>query len=205
MIPTPAPSPTPSAAATPPAEVRAVVLACRDGRLAVAGGGVLRLAGNAACPADAAGRAFALGFDPAGNVVVRIRLAQPGEALAGPDRIPDGAWAIAPVRPPAAAETVQIVIDVFVPPRTPPTDDIYLATDRSNWNATEIRMNRVDGRHFTATLDVPRGTTFAFQISRGSFGTLERDAAGAILPPHVVHADANTELRVSVAAWTDIS
>ena len=119
---------------------------------------ILRLDAAAPCPADAAGRAFALTFAPDGAVVVRVRPVRTGETLGTPDRIPPIAWAIAPRVPLTSGEQVSVVVDVYVPARTPATDDIYLATERSNWNPTEIRMNRVDGRHFSATIVVSRGT-----------------------------------------------
>ncbi len=200
----PAPGPAPSASATPPAEIRTVVLACRDGRLAVAGGGILRLDPGTACPAESAGRAFALTFAADGAVVVRIRPARTGETLGEPDHIPPAAWAVAPRVPLTSSEQISVVVDVYVPARTPATDDVYLATERSNWNPTEIRMNRVDGRHFTATIVVPRGTTLALQISRGSYTTLERDAARTVPPPHTIEAQPGAKLRVDVAAWADI-
>jgi hypothetical protein len=170
----------------------------------VAGGGVLRLDPQVPCPANAAGRSFAIAFDPAGRIVVRLRPARFGEPLADADRVPATAWAVAPRTPPESSAKVAVVIDVLVPPRTPATDDIYLATERSNWNPTEIRMNRVDGRHFSATLEVPRGSTLALQISRGSYATLERDAARTVPPPHTVEAQPGAKLRVDVAAWADI-
>lgn len=198
------PSPAPPAAATPAAEIRTVILACRDARLAVAGGGVLRLDPTTPCPADAAGRTFALTFAPDGAVVVRMRPARTGEVLDTPDHIPPIAWAIAPRVPLASSEQISVFVDVYVPARTPATDDIYLATERSNWNPTEIRMNRVDGRHFSATIVVSRGTALALQISRGSYTTLERDAARTVPPPHTIDAEPGAKLRVDVAAWADI-
>jgi hypothetical protein len=198
VIPTPSPEPS------PPAEIRAVVLACRDQRLALAGGGVLRLGPETACPGAGAGRTFALSFDAGGTVVVRLRPVRPGETLGEPDRIPAAAWAVPPRQTTEAAEKVPVVIDVYVPPRTPVTDDVYLSTERSNWNPTEIRMNRVDGRHFTATLVVARGTTIPFRVSRGSYATLERDAARTVPPPHLIRAEAGWTIRVDVPAWGDI-
>jgi hypothetical protein len=192
---------TPSPEPTAPVEIRAVVLACRDERLALAGGGVLRLDRDIPCPPGGAGHAFALSFDSAGTVVVRMRPAKTGE----PGSIPASAWAVAPRQAPEATEKISVVVDVYVPARTPPTDDIYLSTERSNWNPTEIRMNRVDGRHFTATLVVGRSTTVPFRVSRGSYATLERDAARTVPPPHLIRAEPGWTIRVDVPAWGDIN
>lgn len=197
-------SATPSPAPTVPAEFRAVVIACRDGRLALAGGGVLRLGPDTACPDGGAGRAYALNFDADGTVVVRFRVPRTGETLGDPRRIPTTAWAVAPREATEATEKVSVVIDVYVPPRTPVTDDIYLTTERSNWNPSEIRMNRVDGRHFTATLEVARGTVVPFRVSRGSYATLERDDARTVPPPHEIRAEPGFTIRVDVPAWGDI-
>ena len=198
------PSPSPSPSASPPAEIRAVALACRGDRLAVAGGGVLQLDPQVPCPRDLAGRSFAIAFDPAGRVVVRLRPARYGEPLGDADRILPSAWVVAPRAPLESSAKVAVVIDVYVPARTPATDDIYMATERSNWNPAEIRMNRVDGRHFTATLEVPRGSTLALQISRGSYATLERDAARTVPPPHTIEAEPGAKLRIDIAAWADV-
>lgn len=188
-----------------PIDVKAVVIACRDGRLALSGGGVVRLDPQTPCPPNAAGRTFAISFD-ADGIVVRLRPPNRGETLAEPSKIPSTAY-LSPPREPAkdASEQVSCVIDVYVPPRTPPTDDIYISTERSNWNAAEIRLNRVDPRHYTTTIVLPRGTILPFRISRGSLATGERDAAQTIPPPHILRAQANTELRIDVAGWADIS
>jgi hypothetical protein len=185
-----------------PADVRVVVLACRAERLAIAGGGILRLAPGTPCPPAASGRPFAITLDADGSVVVRLRVVMPGETLAAPEKIPAAAYAVAPRRPAETGENVETVVDVYVPARTPATDDVYLSTERSNWNASELRMNRVDARRFTTTLVLRRGTTLPLRVTRGSFATYERDAARTLPAPHVVRA--GEPLRIDVPAWADV-
>ena len=181
---------------------RVVPLACVDDRLAIAGGGVLRLADGATCRGVVPGRAIAIALDLDGRASVRAL-----DAAAHPaSELPKTAYVIAPQSPAqvAGGELVTVTIDVFVPPRTPPTDDIYISTDRSDWNPAEIRMDRVDARHYRLGLPLVHGARLAFRITRGSFGTTERDAARALPPAHVLIATPNADVRVTVAAWADI-
>ena len=181
---------------------RVVPLACSDDRLAIAGGGVLRLAQSATCAAVVPGRALAISLDDDGRVTPRAL-----DASARPaSELPRSAYATPPAAPAEAdtGELVTVTIDVFVPPRTPPTDDIYLSTERSDWNPAEVRMDRVDARHYRLGLQLRRGARLAFRVTRGSFGTIERDAARALPPAHIIIGAPGADERVSVAAWADI-
>ncbi len=105
------------------------------------------------------------------------------------------------------ADETQLVtstIDVTVPPRTPPGDDIYISTERSSWSPSEVRMDRVDARHFRLVLRLHRGARVAFRVTRGSFGTIERNAARALPPAHVALGEPDAHVVVVVAAWGDI-
>jgi hypothetical protein len=181
---------------------RVVPLACTDDRLAIAGGGVVRLAAGASCAGIIPGHAIALVVGADGRVTPH--------ALDAPTRpaseLPASTYVLAPAAPAQAdsGDLVTVTIDVFVPPRTPPTDDIYVSTDRSDWNPAEIRMDRVDARHYRLGLPLRRGAQLAFRITRGSFGTTERDAARALPPAHVIVGAPGAETRVTIAAWADI-
>jgi hypothetical protein len=65
-------------------------------------------------------------------------------------------------------------------------------------------MDRVDGRHFRYALQVHRGSRVAFRVTRGSQGTLERDAARALPPAHIASGEPGARVSVDVAAWADI-
>jgi hypothetical protein len=188
------------AAAIAAAIFRIVPLACSGDRLAVAG--VLRLAAGASCSSFVPGR-------PIG-----VMIGEDGRALPhalGPDalaatKIPRSAYVFVAAQERDADETaiVNVPIDVTVPARTPPGDDIYLSTDRSNWSPSEIRMDRVDARHFRYTLQVHRGARIAFRVTRGSYATLERDASRALPPAHIAPGEPSAHVNVTVAAWADI-
>ncbi len=190
------------AAATAATLFRIVPLACDGDRLVVAGGGVLKLAEGATCAGVVPGRATAIALDAAGRATPHALVAETKPSSA----IPRSAYVLAPAVQ-ADADATQLVdatIDVFVPPRTPPTDDIYISTDRSGWSPSEIRMDRVDARHYRLGLRLHRGARVLFRVTRGSYGTIERDAAMALPAAHVLRAEPGVDVTVVVAAWADI-
>ena len=190
------------AAATAATLFRVVPLACNGDRLAVAGAGVLRLAEGVSCAAIVPGRAIAISLDAA-NRVAPQKLTPDALPAA---KIPRAAYLLAPAAEHDADEAtlVSSTIDVFVPPRTPPGDDVYISTERSGWSPSEVRMDRVDARHFRLVLRLHRGARVAFRITRGSFGTTERDAARALPPAHVALGEPDAHAAITVAAWADI-
>jgi hypothetical protein len=181
---------------------RIVPLACSGDRLAVAGAGVLRLAGGATCADVVPGRAIVIALD-ADN---RVSVQKPSADALPASKIPRAAYLIAPAAQNDADETqlVTSTIDVYVPPRTPPGDDIYVSTERSGWSPSEVRMDRIDARHFRLILKLHRGARVAFRVTRGSYGTIERTAARALPPAHIAAGEPDAHVRVDVAAWADI-
>jgi hypothetical protein len=189
-------------AAAAAALFRIVPLACEGDRLAVAGAGVLRLAEGASCAAIVPGRALAISLD-ADNRATPQKLTPDALPAA---KIPRAAYLIAPAaeRDADQTESVTSTIDVFVPPRTPPGDDIYISTERSGWSPAEVRMDRVDARHFRLVLKLHKGARVAFRVTRGSFGTMERDQSRALPRAHLALGEPDAHVRVDVAAWADI-
>ncbi len=199
-------APTPPSAAPSGASAsalyRVVPLACAHERVAIAGGAVLRLAEGASCAGVVPGRALALELDADGRATPRAltRDARPAS------EIPRAAFALAPAAERATDESqmVTVTIDVTVPARTPPGDDVYLSTERSAYAPAEVRMDRVDARHFRLALRLRRDARLAFRVTRGSYGTIERDAARALPPAHIAEGRPDAHVGVTVAAWADI-
>jgi hypothetical protein len=200
--PVPQVSPSPSPA---PANVfRSVALAFDGSRLIVAGGGVLRAAPQCACASDVAGRAVLITLAP-DETIVALRRALPADGGRPAKEIPTAAYVFVPHASDEDAQLVTVTIDVSVPNQTPPTDDVYLSSERSGWNPAEIRLNRVDALHFSAQLQLPAGVRFAYRITRGSFSTGERDAAFQLPPPHAVVPAPGTVQKITVDNWADIT
>jgi hypothetical protein len=205
-------APTSSGAPTPPSATpasasasalyRVVPLACAHERVVIAGGAVLRLAEGASCAAVVPGRVLALELDAEGRATPRAltRDARPAS------EIPRTAFVFAPAaeREADEAQMVTVTIDVTVPARTPPGDDVYLSTERSAYAPAEVRMDRVDARHYRLAMRLHRDARLAFRVTRGSYGTIERDAARALPPAHIAEGRPDAHVAVTVAAWADI-
>lgn len=104
------------------------------------------------------------------------------------------------------SSAVRVTIDVEVPPETPIGDDIYITTDSSGWNAQAIKMQRVNGRHFSIQVDLGVGTQFRYLFTRGSWQSVERARSGLARDPRtlVVASGDSMVLDVTVYRWADI-
>jgi hypothetical protein len=131
------------------------------------------------------------------SIVVQLSPSQPNQDLAS--NVP-------PLTPSKLTKTELVTITAFVPPETPFTDDIYLATDTSGWNPQAVKMERIDGRRFRVSMDVMPGTQFHYLFTRGSWATEESDAAGLRRAPRVLYAAGAVALDVdaTVQRWIDI-
>lgn len=104
-----------------------------------------------------------------------------------------------------AALIVSVHITVSVPANTPTTEDVYIATDRSNFSPSEIRMQQLDARRFTITLSLPAQSRLRYQFTRGSNATVERDRSGDIATPHTLSVEPNLSVDDVVARWADLN
>jgi hypothetical protein len=179
---------------------RVVPLACTPGGIAIAGGGVLRVAAGTPCAGVTPGRAIAVTIDADGRATPHAL-----DAAAHPaSELPAAAFAFAPASP-AAGEGAEVTVTIVVrvPASTAPGSDIYLATDRSGYNPAEIRMDQLDARRYKLEVPLRVGARLTFRVTRGSSATIERDAKGRLPPPHVVIGQTGAPFEVTVAAWSD--
>jgi len=105
----------------------------------------------------------------------------------------------------AAAHAVTVTINVRVPDNTPISDDVYLATDRTNFSPAEIRMIRIDARSWNVSVQVTSGTQLHYEFTRGNFANIERDKRGSIVNPRTLSAADNLQTHDTVAHWADIN
>jgi hypothetical protein len=102
-----------------------------------------------------------------------------------------------------SAGSVTVTIDVAVPDVTPPTDDVYLSTERTNFSSAELRMNRIDALDWTISLPLASGSTLRYEFTRGSPSSVERQANGTIVTPRELTAAAALRTNDRVARWAD--
>jgi hypothetical protein len=179
---------------------RVVPLACNPGRLAISGGGVLRISPQGSCAGIVAGRAISVTLD--GETSVLPAPLDPGARPA--NELPKTAFAFLPSTTAVPeGKDVTITIVVAIPPSTPAGSDIFLSTERSGYSPAEIRMDQLDARRYRLQLPLREGGRLAFRVTRGTFNTIERDAKGRLPPPHIAIGQAGAVLNITVEAWSD--
>jgi hypothetical protein len=219
----PAPSATGKATASPssalpPVYVKGQVLTIASGYLIFTSGDAVRLQDGLAIPSGVTtGSYVRITLDQVIRRVTEIEL-EPKITLAGEvdaANIPRQYVVVSPKSAPLPAPTgqsaanqggfVDVTIVVHVPGNTPPSDDVYLSTERSSYSPSEIRMQRVDGTTFSVSMSLAANTTLKYEFTRGTYATVERDRTGGIVSPHLLNATPNGKTDDTVIRWADIS
>jgi len=217
LVPATMPTPGPDDA-VPPLYVRGQVLAIASGFFIFTSGDSLRVASGLVVPRGVTtGSYVRIAIDQLAREVTAIEL-EPKTNLAGEidaANIPRQYVVVSPKSAPLPAATgqsaaagnglVTLTIVVHVPGNTPTSDDVYLATERSNYSPAEVRMDRIDGSTFSTSVSVAGGTTLKYQFTRGTYATVERDRTGGIVAPHAVVAAPNVKTDDTVVRWADLS
>jgi hypothetical protein len=187
--PTPSAVPSPAPTVVPAGSTfRADFLALAPAALALRGGTTLRTAPACACATDLrAGESIVFTLDAA-NAVVTLRRFSPAKdagALAVAQLPPGAAVAVSGAAN-ADATLVTVRLEVEVPSQTPQSDDVYVSTERSGYTPNERRMNRIDERRWSLSIEGPSGSDLHYQYTRGTFGTLERDKTNTVRPARTI-------------------
>jgi hypothetical protein len=198
-----------------PLHVRGQLLAVASGYVVFTTGDAVALAPAVKVPAAALGDAIVVTLDPRTHAATAVELA-PAEAIRGEidaSSLPREYVAVDARSARSASDSaragagasgqVAIAIEVRVPDDTPPSDDVYLATDRTGFNASELRLNRVDAHRWTVSLLLPAGATLHYLFTRGTYATVERARGGAIEQPHTVTALTRATVDDVVERWAD--
>jgi hypothetical protein len=234
--PTPSPSPSLSPTATsapspmPLSQYSGQVLDVERGYIVFSTGAALRLSPDARFTDAASGQIRTAAIDPgeyaeatldANGIVTAVAVSdtpitsgtpianvprafvvQASPAYPNPDLIPPAH--LFPVSKLSPDEKVTITVDV--PPETPFSDDVYMATDTSGWNPEAVKLQRIDGRHFRMSVEVSPGTQFKYLFTRGSWATVESDAAGLRRAARTLAAQGEASLVIdaTVQRWLDL-
>lgn len=100
---------------------------------------------------------------------------------------------------------VLVTFTAQVPPSTPLTATIYMATDTSGWNPQAIRLDRIDALHFRVTRQLNSGTSFHYLFTRGTLESQERGENGLERAPRdILVNDADVRsVNDTVSRWAD--
>jgi hypothetical protein len=159
-------------------------------------------------------------FDASGTVtkieVSRTKLPAEGDlaslhqyaiALSSPQPNPD---LVQPANRPLCARTVAgksvlVSITVQVPPSTGATDNIYMTSDQSGWNAQAYKLDRVDALHYRTLLRLNSGTMMHVLFDRGSAQSIQVGENGIDLKPYLLCVgDSDVQaFTKTVARWGD--
>ena len=155
----------------------------------------------------ATGEVVAIELDPKDTLADDIDAARvPAPyAVSGLTTLGASATSMAETTAPVRAEPVVVNLAVTVPANTPPNDDVYVATDRSNFSPSEIRMQHTSARRFTVSLSLPRDSKLRYQFTRGSFATVERNRSGGIVEPHVLAVGSEATVETIVERFADLN
>jgi hypothetical protein len=106
-----------------------------------------------------------------------------------------------------SGKPVLLNITVQVPPNTPLSAEIYMATDSTSWNPQAIQMNRIDALHFRIIRRFNSGTVLHYVYTRGTLQTEERAENGLDMPARsVLVTDADVRaVNDVVYQWSDFA
>jgi hypothetical protein len=104
-----------------------------------------------------------------------------------------------------AGKMVGLTITLQVPPTTGATDNIYMTSDQSAWNAQAYRLDRIDALHYRTTLKLLSGTQMHVLFDRGSAQSIQLGQNGIEQKPYLLcvgDEDAQA-FRATVYRWGD--
>jgi predicted alpha/beta superfamily hydrolase len=107
-----------------------------------------------------------------------------------------------------ADETVKVEIRVTAPADTPANATLYLAGNLDavgGWQADAKAFKRGDDGTYSLTLNLPRGDTLEYKITRGSWETVEKSDAGEEIDNRKIGLDYDKTEKITVARWADQS
>ncbi|MNP10657.1 hypothetical protein D3C76_1028130 [compost metagenome] len=91
------------------------------------------------------------------------------------------------------SEYVTVAIEVNAPENTPKDATLYAG----------INLQKSEDRIYKGTMQLPRGLTFQFKVSRG-FGLHEKNLDGTTIKNKIFKTSQNLNLKYIVEAWEDL-
>lgn len=101
---------------------------------------------------------------------------------------------------------ISVEFEVEAPPDTPADQPLYLTGSEpalGNWEAAGIPLVRAENGKHRATVEVTQGIEYAYKITRGTWGTVEKGPGGEEIPDRMLLCDEPQVVKVAIASWVD--
>ena len=101
---------------------------------------------------------------------------------------------------------IPVEFEVTPPPQTPPDQPLYLSGSEpalGNWEAAGVPLHKGDDGKYRGTVEVTSGIEYAFKVTRGTWGTVEKGPNGDEIPNRPLVCDKPQKVEVQVASWVD--
>ena len=101
---------------------------------------------------------------------------------------------------------IPVEFEVAAPPETPPDQPLYLSGSEpalGNWEAAGVPLHKGEDGKYRGTVEVTSGIEYAFKVTRGTWGTVEKGPNGDEVPNRRLVCDKPQKVPVSVATWVD--
>ncbi len=137
-------------------------------------------------------------------VLLLALLAIGGWYMAESSRLQSEADAFAEESAARAIVAVSFVVDV--PASTPDDQIVYISGSHPNlggWQAAGLPLQRGDDGKYHGQAELLSGIAHEFKVTRGTWGTVERDASDQDIPNRPLVAEQDTTVELAVAEWID--
>ncbi len=105
-----------------------------------------------------------------------------------------------------SSKPVTVDFEVTVPDDTPKNQMIYLSggvPSLGNWDAAGLALQHKEDGKWHGTAEVLSGIGYGYKITRGTWGTVETDAAGSPIPDRTLQVPGAQTVDLTVAEWVD--
>ena len=106
----------------------------------------------------------------------------------------------------ASAAEVSVAFRVKAPPSTPADAKLYLAGDAEQlgaWKEDGVELTRGEDGVHAAKVTLPADREVQYKVTRGSWGTVEKNADGSELANRTFRPTKDATVEIEVAAWAD--
>jgi len=109
---------------------------------------------------------------------------------------------------PVTARQPMVTFRVRVPEGTPPDAGVYIAGNidaLGPWDPGKVELGKIGDGLYAITIILPAGLDFRYQLTRGTWDTVERSRTFERMPDRELSVVGDETVEIDVASWRDFS